>query len=117
MLSGIMLKQGAIVLIPIPFTDLTSRKKRPAVIISTTAYNENNEDVVMVALTSNIEPRDFSITLTADDLEEGTLKVTSMIRADKIYTLSKSIALKTFGTVKPYILIKIREAFIKLLNL
>lgn len=33
-LSGIMLKQRDIVLIPIPFTDLTSQKKRPAIIIS-----------------------------------------------------------------------------------
>lgn len=117
MLSGTMLKQGDIVLIPIPFTDLTSQKRRPAVIISTAAYNEKNEDVVVVALTSNAEPKNFSVILTSDDLEDGNLKVTSMIRVDKIYTLNKSIVLKTFGRVKPDIISKIRESFLKLTDL
>ena len=117
MLSGTMLKQGDIVLIPIPFTDLTSQKRRPAVIISTAAYNEKNEDVVVVALTSNAEPKNFSVILTSDDLEDGNLKVTSMIRVDKNYTLNKSIVLKTFGRVKPDIISKIRESFLKLTDL
>ena len=66
-----MLKQRDIVLIPIPFTDLESYKKRPALIISNNNYNKTNEDIVVVAITSNIEPRDFTIALTNDDLEEG----------------------------------------------
>lgn len=115
-LSGTMLRQRDIVLIPIPFTDLTSQKKRPAIIISSDKYNETNEDIVVVALTSNIESRNFTITLTADDLEDGVLKVTSMIRVDKIYTLNKSIIIKTFGRVKPDILAKIKDSILKLIE-
>lgn len=111
-----MLRQKDIVLIPIPFTDLASQKKRPAVIISSDTYNESNEDIVVVALTSNIEPREFSVTLTNDDLEDGTLKVTSMIRVDKIYTLNKSIVIKTFGRVKQDILTKIKGTILKLIE-
>lgn len=111
-----MLKQGDIVLIPIPFTDLTSQKRRPTIIISSNNYNEKHEDIVVVALTSNVESRDFTITLTTDDLEEGSLKVTSMIRVDKIYTLNKSIILKTFGRVKPAILTKIKDSLLKLIE-
>ena|SRR3989338_4444404 len=115
-LSGTMLRQRDIVLIPIPFTDLVSQKKRPAVIISSDTYNKSNEDIVVVALTSNIESRNFTITLTADDLEDGVLKVTSMIRVDKIYTLNKSIVIKTFGRVKPDILAKIKDSILKLIE-
>lgn len=111
-----MLNQRDIVLIPIPFTDLASQKKRPAIIISCNKYNETNEDIVVVALTSNIETRDFTITLTSNDLENGTLKVTSMIRVDKIYTLNKSIVIKTFGRVKPGILTKIKDSILKLIG-
>ncbi|OGW30456.1 MAG: MazF family transcriptional regulator [Nitrospirae bacterium GWC2_42_7] len=110
-----MLKQRDIILVPIPFTDLTSQKKRPAIIISNDKYNETHEDIVVVALTSNIEPRDFTLMLTGNDLEEGTLKVTSMIRVDKIYTLNKSIILKTFGRVKLDIISKIKDSFLKLI--
>ena len=56
-----MLNQRDIVLIPIPFTDLESYKKRPALIISNNDYNKKNEDIVVVAITSNIEPRDFAM--------------------------------------------------------
>ena len=111
-----MLKQRDIVLIPIPFTDLESHKKRPALIISNNNYNNANEDIVVVAITSNVEPRDFAITLTKDDLEEGFLKVTSMIRVDKIYTLNKLIVLKKFGCVKPAILLKIKDQLLRLVE-
>ena len=111
-----MLNQRDIVLIPIPFTDLESYKKRPALIISNNDYNKKNEDIVVVAITSNIESRDFTIVLTNDDLEEGFLKVASMIRVDKIYTLNKSIVLKIFGRVKPAIFLKIKDQLLKLIE-
>src|SRR3972149_6751738 len=111
-----MLKQRNFALTPIPFTHLASQKKRPAVIISSDAYNNVNEDIGVVALTSNVEPRNFTVILNSDDLEDGILKVTSMIRVDRIYTLNKSIVLKTFGRVKPYILAKIKETILKLIE-
>lgn len=113
-LFGIMLKQRDIVLIPIPFTNLASQKKRPAVIISSDSYIAAHEDIVVVAVTSNIEPRDFSVGLTSGDLEAGILKVPSMIRADKIYTLNKIIVIKIFGRVNPDILRKIKESVLTL---
>ena len=48
-----MPSQGDIVLIPIPFTDLSSRKRRPVIVISNDEYNRTAPDVVVVAMTSN----------------------------------------------------------------
>lgn len=114
--SGIMPKQRDIVLIPIPFTDLTSQKKRPAVVISSNSYNNTHEDIVVVALTSNVEPRDFTIMVASENLEEGSLKVKSMIRVDKIYTLNKSIVIRTFGRVNSEILSKIRASLLQIIE-
>ena len=86
MLSGMMFKQRDIILIPIPFTDLASQKNRPAIV------------------------------LTSDDLEDGNLKTTSMIRVDKIYTLNKSIVLKKFGRVRSSILASIKTSILKLIE-
>ena len=47
-----MFKQRDIVLIP--FTNLSSNKRRPVVIISNDSYNQANFDIVVVAITSNI---------------------------------------------------------------
>lgn len=112
-----MLRQGDVILVPVPFTDLTSLKRRPALIISTNTYNESHEDIVVVAMTSNIEPRDFSIIIDTGDMARGELKAKSMIRADKIYTLNKSIVLKTFGGVKPEVMLKIKNTILGLIEM
>ena len=96
---GIMYKQGEIVLIPVPFSDLTNRKKRPVLIISNNGYNNMTEDIIVVAITSQLKDLDYSVVIESKDLTEGILKVTSAIRADKVYTLSKNIVVKKFGTV------------------
>ncbi|WP_426821625.1 type II toxin-antitoxin system PemK/MazF family toxin [Anaerobacillus isosaccharinicus] len=42
------------------------------------------------------------------DLHEGNLKVTSAVRADKVYTLSKGIIRKKFGKVNTEVLNSVR---------
>lgn len=94
-----MYKQGDILLIPIPFTDLTSSKKRPVLVLSNDDYNSKTEDIIVSAITSNITSKDYSIFITNSDLLEGNLKVDSCIRVDKIYTLAQNIVIKKFGEV------------------
>ena len=48
-----MPNQGDILLVPIPFTDLSSQKRRPVIVISNNAYNQSSSDLVVVAMTSN----------------------------------------------------------------
>lgn len=43
---------GAIVLVRFPFTDLSSNKKRPALVVSPAAYAGRYDDIVVLALTS-----------------------------------------------------------------
>lgn len=49
-----MHKQGDILLIPIPFTDLTSSKRRPVLVVSNDEYNKVTRDIVVAAITSNL---------------------------------------------------------------
>lgn len=102
-------KQGDIVLIPIPFTDLSTRKRRPVIVISNDDYNHRTADVVVVALTSNPTPTDYSFMITSSDLARGKLNRPGKVRVDKIYTLAKSIIVKTFGQVKPGVLDQVRS--------
>ena len=43
---------GDVLLLPFPFTDQTGVKKRPAVVVSSKAYNQSHLDVVVMAITT-----------------------------------------------------------------
>ena len=111
-----MYKQGDIVLIPVPFSDLKSQKQRPVLIISNDTYNELTEDIVVLAITSKIKDLAYSVGIESKDLTEGELKVSSEIRADKIYTLSKKIVKKKFGKVNSEILERVQLKINELIN-
>ncbi len=102
-------KQGDIVLIPVPFTDLSSQKRRPVVVISSDGYNKRSLDVVTVAMTSNPSITPFGFQIDSRDLVEGVLNRPGTIRADKIFTLSQTIIVKKFGRVSPAIVTRIRS--------
>jgi mRNA interferase MazF len=104
-----MPNQGDIVLVPVPFTDLSSQKRRPVIVISNDAYNRQSADVVIVAMTSNPAQSSFSFQVTAQDLVEGALNRPGTVRMDKIYTLAQSIVVKKFGRVSPQVVRRMRQ--------
>lgn len=104
-----MPEQGDIVLVPVPFTDLTSQKRRPVIVVSNDAYHHVAADVIVVAMTSNPTVVPFSFRIRSTDLVEGTLNRPGTVRVDKIYTLAKKIIVKRFGKVSPGVLERIRR--------
>jgi mRNA interferase MazF len=48
-------KFGDVVLVPFPFTDQSGAKKRPAVVVSSAAYNVGRPDLILMAITSQIK--------------------------------------------------------------
>lgn len=112
-----MHKQGDILLISIPFTNLTSSKRRPVLVVSNNHYNKATRDLVVAAITSNLTNKDYSVLITAEDLKSGTLKKDSCIRSDKLYTLSQNIVIKKFGSVKNNILDKVTIEISELIDI
>jgi len=47
---------GDVVLVPFPFTDQTTAKKRPAIIVSSRRYNAERPDLIVMAVTSQVRP-------------------------------------------------------------
>ena len=104
-----MPSQGEIVLIPVPFTDLSSSRRRPVIVMSSDRYNQSMADMVVVGMTSNLVSTPWSFVLSSVDLVAGTLNHPSRVRVDKIYTLSQAITVKTFGKVNDATLNRIRQ--------
>ena len=95
-----MTAQRDIILLPYPFSDRKESKVRPAVIISSTAFNRNSSDIIAIPMTSNLEKRRrHDILITDRDLENGVLIVNSKIKTDKIFTVEKKLIKKTIGRI------------------
>jgi mRNA interferase MazF len=47
---------GAVVLLPFPFTNQVQLKRPPAVVVSNVRYNMARPDIVVMAITSQIQP-------------------------------------------------------------
>ena len=94
-----MPEQGDIVLIPVPFTDLTAQERRPVIVISNGRYHRRTADMIVVAMTSNPAPVPYSFLLTSADLAHGELNRPGTVRVDRIDTLAQSLATRIFGRV------------------
>ncbi len=92
-------KQRDVVLVPFPYSDLTSVKRRPVLIISNDSYNNKREDVIVCILTSNTFIDEYSIPISNDSLEYGLLPEPSVIKAAKLFTIHKAMILKKFSVV------------------
>lgn len=95
-----MYKQRQIVLVPFPYSDLSSTKRRPVLIVSNDSYNQKFSDVVVCVITSNLRKVDYSVKLSNDDLEIGVLPENSVVKSHKLFTIHKDKILKTFSLVK-----------------
>lgn len=101
--------QGDIVLVPVPFTDLTSHRRRPVVVISNDAYQGATQDFVCVAMTSNLKDEPYSFEITTADLADGALNRPGRVRVDKVFTLAQAIIVNRFGRVDNATLDRIRQ--------
>jgi mRNA interferase MazF len=109
-------EQGEIVLIPVPFTDLSSSRRRPVIVVSNSTYNQLTDDIVVVAMTSNLTGTPYSFTITSADLISGSLNHPGRVRVDKVYTLAQRIVVKRFARVNAKVLDRIRSIFNDLCN-
>jgi mRNA interferase MazF len=99
-----------VVLIPFPFTDLSSRKVRLALIVGRISGN----DLIVAFITSLASPqRTSAICLVSTDDPEfsGTgLRVTSTVRLDKIATLERRLVARRLGHIGPGLAASVADA-------
>ncbi len=108
---------GDILLIPFPFTDFSTLKQRPCVVLSSATFNHTHEDVIVAALTSRIpkEPTRDSYVLSASEQRACALPKPSLIRVGKIVTLDQRLIRKRLGRLpragRIRLLTKVRRLF------
>lgn len=110
------MKKGDIILVPFYFTDFTSYKMRPSLIVS---YGQSNPQDYIVAFISTIIPHGHSIHETHFIIDSRVsffnntgLKKTSVVKCDKIMTINQSIIAGLLGEL-PGDIIKIIDKKLK----
>jgi len=89
--------KGDIVVIPVPFTDNRTTKKRPAVVVSNDAVHASG-DVIVVQITSQHKNDGFCFPLYANDLTVPLPKQ-SFIRVYKLFVLEEHLIEKRISSL------------------
>jgi mRNA interferase MazF len=107
--------QKEIILFPCPYTDFSSTKIRPGIIISNNNYNQHQEDLLIAPITTKWKNK-YSVALNQNDILKGKIAHNSEIRVDKIMPINKNIIIDQIGITNNEILEKIIDKLIELLN-
>ena len=87
-----------VVVVPFPFTDQPTAKRRPALVISSTNFNESHQQSVFAMITTSrlTWPSDVAI----EEWRHAGLIVPCKIRF-KLFTLDHSLIIRRIGTAHP----------------
>jgi mRNA interferase MazF len=89
------LQSGDVVVVPFPFTDRTTTRRRPALVCSTAEFNQRTGHVLLAMITSAAHS-DWSDDVRLTDLDAAGLPVPSVVRW-KLFTLDQRLVLRTAG--------------------
>lgn len=87
---------GDVVLVPFPFTDQTTTKKRPAVVVSSVAYHSVRPDVILMAVTSQIRPEAGVREETVERWKEAGLLKPSLLKP-LLATVENGLIIRKLG--------------------
>jgi mRNA interferase MazF len=109
-------KRGDIVLVPFPFSDQTTAKKRPAVVISSSSYNTISKDIIIMAVTSQTEkPFDIGPCLIRDWETANLLKPSAIKPA--VSSIEQALVIRKLGQLSADDLGSLNAALKELLEL
>jgi mRNA interferase MazF len=79
--------KGDVVVLPYPFSDFTTFKRRPAVVI----LELDGDDVILAQITSNLHFTKYSIPITQNNFADGGLNKPSSILLNKVCTIDSKL--------------------------
>jgi len=87
---------GDVLLVPFPFTDQSTSKRRPAVVVSSDAYHRERPDLIILAVTSQARPQPaFGEAAVAKWKEAGLLRPS--VLEPVVATIEGGLVLRKLG--------------------
>ena len=92
--------RGDVVLVPFPFSDLSTTKVRPAVVISSELYHKTEPDLLLAAITTKVSPATNPTDYVLADWEKASLRYPSALKT-VLFTLAPSRVEYRIGALTP----------------
>lgn len=109
---GPRIQRSAVVLAEFPYSNLTRKEVRPAVVLS----NAGRRDWILGQLTRNPIGDRLAIELTNDSVDEGRLRSVSYFRPAKLFTANEVVIKEVVATLKPEVFNRLIDATMDILN-
>ena len=106
---------GDVVLELFPFTNQAALKQRPAVVVSSGAYNTSKPDIIVLAITSQVRPIPTIGEVRISDCQFANLLKPSVIKP-VFATLEQALIVRRIGVLQPYDLSSLRAAIATVLG-
>jgi mRNA interferase MazF len=103
---------GSVVLVPFPFSDLSSTKLRPAVVLA----DAGRGDWILCQITSKPYSDPGAVPLREPDFLHGSLRLDSFARPGKLFTAHQSLLAAEAGRLNPPALSQVINAVVRLLQ-
>jgi len=104
--------KGDVVVIPFPFSDLTSSKRRPAFVLA----NLEGNDIILCQITGKQRKDRYAIELKESHFEEGNLNRISHIRPNRIFTADSKLICYKIGKVIPGKIKEVQDIIFKIFS-
>ncbi|MEQ9530333.1 MAG: type II toxin-antitoxin system PemK/MazF family toxin [Haliea sp.] len=103
-----------VVVVPFPFTDRLTSKRRPALVLSTASFNTASGHAVMAMITS-ARHSSWPLDVAIQTLQSAGLPAASCVRM-KLFTLDLRLVIRKAGTLHEDDVKRVREALVQLLR-
>jgi len=104
--------KGDVVVVPFPLSDLTTVKRRPALVVAT----PGGDDIILCQITSQQVRDRYAISISDTDFTEGTLQKASNIRPNRLFSADASLVLYRAGHLNDQAILSVVTRLIEILQ-
>lgn len=104
--------KGDVVVLPFPFSDLSSSKRRPALVVA----ELTGDDVILCKITSQAARDGYAVPISAGDFISGGIREDSNVRPNRLFTGDSRIIIYRAGVLNQAKVREVVERIVQILN-
>ena len=104
--------RGDVVVVPFPFSDLSTAKRRPALVVASLT----GDDVILCQITSRTVTDSYAIPISNADFTTGSLRQDSNVRPNRLFTADSNIVLYRAGVLSSRKVQEVVDKIVKIIS-